>query len=128
MLIGELAQKTGLSSPTIRFYEKKGLIAKRYIRRGTNNYRHYSREAVKRITAVKIMHAAGFTLAEIKNLLDSWDTGKFTPRDGVHLLQQKMDEIDARIADLKRIKVEYLDKMKAHIQTDKAGHSPKKKI
>ena len=109
MLISELAQKTGLTSHTIRFYEKRGLLANRYIQRGTNNYRQYSKEAIERITMITTLHAAGFTLSEIKDIMDKWDAGKLTPQDGELFLQQKMDEIDARIAELMQCKVTLLN-------------------
>jgi MerR family transcriptional regulator, copper efflux regulator len=116
MLISELAQKTGLTSHTIRFYEKQGLLAKRYIRRSANNYRHYSEEAIERIAVIKTLRAAGFTLAEIKNLMGKWDAGTLTPREGLNFLQQKMDEIDAKIEELKQIKVALMSTLGAHIK------------
>ena len=116
MLISELAQRTGLTSHTIRFYEKQGLLAKRYIRRSENNYRHYSEEVIERITVIKTLHAGGFTLAEIKNLIEKWDAGTLTPRDGSNFLQQKMDEIDVKIEELKQIKVTLMSTLGAHIQ------------
>jgi MerR family transcriptional regulator, copper efflux regulator len=124
MLISELAQRTGLTSHTIRFYEKKGLLAKRYIQRGENNYRHYSKEAIERIAAIKALHVAGFTLSEIKDLMDRWDAGKLTPHDGAIFLQQKMDEINARIAELRQIKVTLMSTLGAHIKQATGGHSP----
>ena len=122
MLISELAQKTGLSSHTIRFYEKKGLLAKRYLHRGANNYRHYSKEAIDRITVITTLHAAGFTLEEIKDIVDKWDADKLTPQDGTLLFQQKMDEIDARIAELRQIKVTLLNTLGAHVNKAVEGH------
>jgi MerR family transcriptional regulator, copper efflux regulator len=116
MLINELAQKTGLTSHTIRFYEKQGLLAERYIQRSENNYRHYSEEVIERITVIKTLHAAGFTLSEIKNIIEKWDVGTLTPRDGSNLLQQKMDEIDTRIEEFKQIKVTLMSTLGAHIK------------
>ncbi|MGB7538676.1 MAG: MerR family transcriptional regulator [Anaerolineales bacterium] len=123
MLIHELAQKVGLTSHTIRFYEKKGLISKRYIKRGPNNYRQYSDEAVERIMAIKTLQASGFTLSEIKGLLEKWDSGKLTPHEGANLLQQKMDEIDAKIAELRQIKASFMGKLGAHIKQATGGQS-----
>ena len=116
MLISEFAQKVGLTPHAIRFYEKKGLLAKRYIKRGSNNYRQYSEEAVERIMAIKTLHASGFTLSEIKDLLGKWDSGILTPHEGADLLQQKMDEIDAKIAELSQIKSAFMGKLGAHIR------------
>ena len=123
MLISELAQKTGLTSHTIRFYEKRGLLANRYIQRGANNYRQYSKEAIERITMITTLHAAGFTLSEIKDIMDKWDAGMLTPQDGELFLQQKMDEIDARIAELRQIKVTLLRTLGAHVKQATEEHS-----
>ncbi|TMD39870.1 MAG: MerR family transcriptional regulator, partial [Chloroflexi bacterium] len=49
MFISELAEKTGLTPYTIRFYEKEGFLDERYIRRGENNYRYYCEDAVERL-------------------------------------------------------------------------------
>jgi len=42
MLINELSKKTSLTSHTIRFYEEEGLLDKRHIQCGENNFRYYS--------------------------------------------------------------------------------------
>ena len=124
MLIGELAQKADLSTHTIRFYEKKKLIPKRYIQRGSNNYRRYSQDTVERLLQIKTLHEAGFTLSEIQSLLDKWDSGRLSPKDGEYLLQHKMEEIDAKIAELRRIKADFMSKLGEHIKQAASGKNP----
>ncbi len=85
--IKELAEKTGLMPHTIRYYEREGLLAQRFIRRGTNRYREFTDEAVERITVIQALQTAGFTLAEVKDLLERWDTGLLTPTEGPIYLQ-----------------------------------------
>lgn len=63
MRIGELAEATGLSRDTLRFYEERGLLAAR--RRG-NGYRDYPVEAVEWLCYLRSAQALGFTLAEIE--------------------------------------------------------------
>jgi MerR family transcriptional regulator, copper efflux regulator len=48
MLISELAAKTGVSTDTIRFYEKEGLLQPDGAARGDNNYRQYTDEAIEK--------------------------------------------------------------------------------
>jgi len=121
MLIGDLAKRTGLTSDTIRFYEKLGLLDERFIRRGANNYRHYSDAAADRIRVIQSLQAACFTLAEIKTLLDRWDAGTLTPADGELYLQQKVDDIDRRIAEFEQMKAT----MRTLAARHGADHSPK---
>ena len=68
MKIHELAKKTGLTAPTIRFYEQEGLLDARHVRRTENNYRDYCEEAIEHLLMMKEVQAAGFTLAEFKEL------------------------------------------------------------
>jgi DNA-binding transcriptional MerR regulator len=96
MLISELEKKTGLTRHTIRFYEKEGFLGEGYIRRGKNNYRSYSEDAVERLSNIKAGQAAGFTLAELKKLIDACDAGELTTR-------QKIDAIDRKRAELDRM-------------------------
>ncbi len=103
MFISELAEKTGLTPYTIRFYEKEGFLDERYIRRGENNYRYYCEDAVERLRTIKAGQAAGFTLTELKEILEACDTRSLTTQKKVVFLRQKMDAIDRKKAELDRI-------------------------
>ena len=103
MFISELAEKTGLTPYTIRFYEKEGFLDERYIRRGENNYRYYCEDAVERLRNIKAGQAAGFTLTELKEIVEACDTGSLTTQKKVVFLRQKMDAIDRKKAELDRI-------------------------
>ena len=103
MFISELEKKTGLTRHTIRFYEKEGFLEKRYIRRGENNYRHYSEAAVALLLNIKAGQAAGFTLAELKELREADAMNELTIHMKVVLIRQKMDAIDKRKAELDRV-------------------------
>lgn len=63
MQIGELAQATGISRDTLRYYEKRGLLA---ARRGSNGYRDYPAEAADWLRYIRTAQALGFTLQEIE--------------------------------------------------------------
>ncbi len=115
--IRELAEKTGLLPHTIRYYEREGLLAQRFIRRSANRYREFTDETVERITVIQALQTAGFTLAEIRDLLERWDAGLLTPTEGPTYLQRKVDEIvtriDQKIAELEQTKAA-LRKLAAH--------------
>ncbi len=66
-LISEIATKTGLSTDTIRFYEKKGLIQPNF--RASNQYRYYAEEALKRLIFIKRCRTLGMSLKEIEHLI-----------------------------------------------------------
>lgn len=113
MKIHELAQKTGLTTPTIRFYEKEGLLDTRHVRRGENNYREYCKEAVNHILIIKKIQAGGFTLAEIKELIQADQAHELPQQKIVDLFLQKMKEIDKKKEELEQIQT-YLAQMIVH--------------
>ena len=69
MLIGELAERTGFSRDTIRYYEKISLLPEDGQVRRDNNYRDYDESAVVRLQRIHELKERGFTLSEIRDLL-----------------------------------------------------------
>ena len=66
MRISQLARKTGLTTSSIRYYEKEGLIqSNRY----ENNYREYKNDAVDTLNFIMQCKQSGFTLKEASVLL-----------------------------------------------------------
>ncbi|GLV55741.1 MerR family transcriptional regulator [Dictyobacter sp. S3.2.2.5] len=104
MKIHELAQITGLTAPTIRFYEKEGLIDARHIRREANNYRFYDESVIAHLLMIRRLQSAGFTLAELRELLQARET-QDQPRK-LELLCRKMEEIDRKQTELRSIQIE----------------------
>ncbi|MFI5259170.1 MAG: MerR family transcriptional regulator [Candidatus Limnocylindrales bacterium] len=120
MRIGKLAQATGLSTHALRYYEREGLLPKRYVQRLENNYREYSDAAIERIAQVGVLTSAGFSLSEARDLLSRWDKGRLTSDDGRALLEAKAAALDARIRELQMAR-DVLMQMREHLQ-DVEGH------
>jgi MerR family transcriptional regulator, copper efflux regulator len=93
MLIGELSKKTGVSKDTIRFYEKLGLITASDREAGTKLYKEYSPETVERLSMIGQGKGLGFTLSEIKQLLNEWEGGAMSARDQIKVIERKIEEI-----------------------------------
>lgn len=72
---GELAKLTGVSTDTLRHYEKLGLLSRPH--RSRNGYREYSQDSIDRVHLVRSALCAGFTLSELVKIL------KVRDRDGV---------------------------------------------
>ncbi|SDF51700.1 DNA-binding transcriptional regulator, MerR family [Blastococcus fimeti] len=66
--IGQVAERTGLSLRTIRFYEENGLV--RPTSRSDGGFRLYSDDDVARLEVIKQMKPLGFRLEEMQELLD----------------------------------------------------------
>jgi DNA-binding transcriptional MerR regulator len=96
MKIQELAEKTGLTAHTIRFYEKEGLLDSRHVRREGNNYRNYSEGAIERLRLVKKFQGVGCSLAELKEVLQDHDANRRTDLEIIEWILQKISEIERK--------------------------------
>lgn len=105
MLINELSKQTGITIHTIRYYENLGLIQGGVDKNvKTNNYRIYDESHVERLSLIKEAQEVGFTLAEIRSMLEKWYSGKFPKKEQLRFVDVKMEEIEARIRQLKLVK------------------------
>jgi MerR family Zn(II)-responsive transcriptional regulator of zntA len=104
MLIGELAQKTGLSKDTIRFYEKLGLIEAKARQAGTRTYMEFSPEMLERVVLITQGKSLGFTLNEIKHLIETWGNGSMPIAEKLNVIDRKLEEIGKKMRQLEEIK------------------------
>ncbi len=110
MLISELSKRTGIPIPTIRYYESYGLIrgeSREDVR--TNNYKYYDERIVEKLELIKGAKEAGFTLAEIKKLIDSWYNKRLSKEKKLMVIQGKICEIEEKIEQLKAVRKLLLD-------------------
>lgn len=111
MLIGELSEKTHCSRDTLRFYEKLGLIRGKKETSISNNYKHYNQETIERIELIKNAKVLGFTLNEIGQLIDDWESGKFTSEQKKQIIEEKLQQIETKINDLQKVKTYLVGKL-----------------
>lgn len=110
MLIGELAQRTGLSRDTIRFYEKLGLISPAQ-RNARNGYREYDGAMVDRLFLITQAKALGFTLSEIQQEVEAWQTGQLSQEEKIRIFQEKIEQVNSRIQQLYDLKTYLVSKL-----------------
>jgi DNA-binding transcriptional MerR regulator len=105
MQIGEIAEATGLSRDTLRFYEKRGLLR---ARRSANGYRDYPTEAVDLLRYIRLAQTLGFTLAEIEADLPllAQPGAEVTAPQLRAALERKLADIDQRINGLQTLRGE----------------------
>jgi DNA-binding transcriptional MerR regulator len=72
--IGEVAERVGLSLRTVRYYEEQGLLTPQT--RTSGGFRLYSDEQVVRLALIKQMKPIGFTVHEMRDLLDARDAAR----------------------------------------------------
>jgi len=103
MTISQLARSAGVGVETVRYYQRRGLLPDpRPQRSGTSGIRHYGDDEARKLRFIRSAQAAGFTLAEIAELLrldSSHDRSR--ARD---MARARISELDARIAELQRVR------------------------
>jgi MerR family mercuric resistance operon transcriptional regulator len=97
LTIGKLAAAGGVGVETIRFYQRKGLLQQPGRESGI---RRYGSDDLRRLRFIRQAQTAGFTLEEIKELLEL-DAGEDRSR-ARELAKSRIEHLDAKIADLER--------------------------
>lgn len=113
MLIGEIAEFFGVSRKAIRLYEKKGIIKPVKIDE-KNGYRYYSTEQIQQLNALLELKAMGFSLEEIKHILEgeltkqdilsALNKKKIAWQESISLAENKMDSIEQIVNRLEQSK------------------------
>jgi MerR family transcriptional regulator, copper efflux regulator len=98
--ISEVAERTGLSTATLRYYETVGLVATPP--RSDGGYRLYDQRVVDRLAFIVRAKQLGLNLEEIRELVEVWDGDECAPVQHalVERVAVKLEQVDARIAEL----------------------------
>ncbi len=109
MLINELSKKTGISTHTIRFYEKSGLIeGKQNESVKSNNYFHYDEVTVEKLEFINDAKSVGFTIREISQIIDAWYSSKYTKEQKLEILDGKLKDLEQKMKEIKEMKNQIL--------------------
>lgn len=107
LTIGKLAEETGLSRKSIRYYESQGLIPK--AGRSLAGYRLYSPEVIHRMKFIQKAKSIGFSLDEIRQLLDLTRHGKPCCDHVFRWSEHKLSELDQQIKFLQDLRARLSD-------------------
>ena len=102
--IGDLAKQAGVKVVTIRYYEQAGLMP--VCERTSGNYRVYAQEHLQRLNFVRRCRELGFTLVQIKDLLQLSASQSPTCADVCNVATDHLKEVESKITDLKRLAFE----------------------
>jgi MerR family mercuric resistance operon transcriptional regulator len=118
LTIGQLADEGGVGVETIRFYQRKGLLD---LPARAGGIRRYDARDVRRLHFIKRAQAAGFTLAEIGELL-ALDAGEDRARARA-LAEQRIAALDEKIAELQAAKAA-LTRLAGECREGRSGPCP----
>ena len=99
LLIGDVAKRTGVSPPTIRYYEGIGLLPSPT--RSSAGYRRYSDATVEELRFIRKAQALGFSLGEITEILQLSRSGKTPCSHVLSLAHAHLAAVDERIRQLR---------------------------
>ncbi|MDP3650714.1 MAG: MerR family transcriptional regulator [Rhodoferax sp.] len=124
MRIAELETRTGLGRHALRFYEREGLLVG--VCRGPNNYRDYPESAVKDATLLQQLQSLGFSLQEIREVLNAMRAKSIDCAQGARLMAEKRTVVEAQIANLRKVS-EILMREQQRLEDRAARHSASEK-
>jgi DNA-binding transcriptional MerR regulator len=104
MLIGQVAERSGVTAKTLRFYERKGLLADPG--RTDGGYRDYEPATVDRVTFIKDAQAAGLTLAQIGEVLAIRDDGQLPCEHVTTLVARRLAAVEQRLRELRQVRAQ----------------------
>ncbi len=107
LTIGKVARQTGVKVPTIRYYEEIGLLPEPGRSRG--NQRLYGADAVKRLSFIAHARELGFSLEQIRALLNLADDPDQPCEQANEIAAEHLREIESRMKRLRSLKKELLN-------------------
>ena len=115
LTIGKVAKRTGFSSSAIRYYERRGILQPSRL---LNGYRVYEEDTIKALRFLRQAQTLGITLSEIKHLLELTRNGQRPCQALRELACRHLNDIDARIRQLRSLRNELRDLLSRNVVAD----------
>ncbi len=96
--IGAVCEKTGLSAPTLRYYDKEGLLP--FVNRGNGGIRKFQESDLEWLRLIECLKASGLQIKDIKRYIDWFIQGDDTLRQRRELFFNQKKNVEAEIASL----------------------------
>ena len=102
IFIGQLASEAGVSTDTIRYYERIRLMPRPS--RNNSGYRIYNLDSVTRLAFIHKAQVLGFSLEEIKDVLDLRGTGKLPCDSVIQMAESRLFDVEQKLATLSSLR------------------------
>lgn len=116
MRIGEVAEQAGVTTKTLRYYERIGLLPS--ADRTASGYRSYDTDTLDRVRFIRDAQATGLSLTEIQSILELKAQGSGSCEHTRSLLHRHLDDIDAQIQRLRTARRELAQLVERAATTD----------
>lgn len=125
MLISEFARACGLTTDTVRFYVRRGLLTPETgARGGSNPYQIFTATDVDTARAIRLAQSLGFSLREIAALAAEYRSGSPAPDRAAQILQDQLARLEEKAAHLARM-IAFMRAKRAHILAGGTGPAPR---
>lgn len=101
MKVKALATTTGVSSDTVRFYTREGLLRPK--KNPANGYHEYQSSDVKRLDFILKARQLAFSVEDIKTLLEQSDRGETPCPTARALIEERLSEMERRLQELQKL-------------------------
>ena len=123
LTIQQVAQATGLSTYTLRYYERAGLMSQHVERDEASGYRAYTWQHLDWIEFIKRLRATGMPIRDIRRYIEFLRQGEQTIPDRMQLLKQHQSQIETHLKEVEmylssiKEKIEYYEQQYAQNQS-----------
>lgn len=104
--IGELASRTGVSTDTLRLYEKRCLIRSE---RMANGYRVFDPQMERLVKLIRQGQSVGFTLREMEGVMTRLSDGALSSTDTAALINERIQSVDLKLSELTELRSMLVD-------------------
>ncbi|MCI5105921.1 MAG: MerR family transcriptional regulator [Pseudomonadales bacterium] len=127
-LISEFAQEAGISTDTVRFYIKRGILTPQYGNKGgANPYRMFTEDDLEDLRTVKVCQLLGLTLSEIREILELSRAGSMRNNEMAVRVEKRRAQLLQRMNEIRDL-VHYLDSKLAWIRREPGAEQPRLKL
>lgn len=120
--IGQVAEQLGISTHTLRYYEKIGLLAP--VAKTNGGRREYSSRDISRVQFIKRAQRMHFSLDDIRTLIELDKADSVEKPQAQKLVQEKLGEIEESLKDLKQLKRDLAAMLNACMSSSESESCP----
>jgi DNA-binding transcriptional MerR regulator len=130
LTIQQMAQISGLSAHTLRYYERAGLMPQHVGRNETNGYRYYTWRDVNWLEFIKCLRATGMPIRDIRRYTELMCQGEGTTTARMQLLKQHRCRIEEHLSEVEQhlaainVKIAHYEQQHAQQQSAKCNGEP----
>lgn len=119
--IGEVSKQSGVGIEALRFYERSGLLGRPV--RTESGYRMYDEEVLERLSFIKQAQVLGFSLDEIKQIINEKRAGQSPCHDVREIVRARLEELDERMREMRRYRNDLAKALREWDESgDREGH------